>query len=254
MYNCATITTTFEGYQHTVWKVMNAANNTRKRRKLKKSVKRWFTGILIFLASLFIFLIWEKPAGSAKNLKAGSVKVDRYRDLNPAHLKHAKAFGIDPIERDSEVENKTDKLVRIRNSRYYIVEKLTHSHPYLTPETAELLTIIGKRFHANLKEKGMNTYQFRVTSVLRTRESQKRLTRSNINAAGESSHLYGTTFDISWKSLVKKNFWGTQKNISNPGAVKILSETIGELRKEGILVVVTEYKEACFHITLSKKK
>lgn len=233
---------------------MTAANSKRKRRKLKKSVRKWLTGIIIFLISLFVFLIWENPAGSASNIPAGSVKVDRYRDLNPAHLKHAKVLGIDPIDRDSDVADKSDKLVRLRNNRYYMVDKLTHSHPYLTPETADLLTLIGKRFHENLKKNGMDTYQFRVTSVLRTRESQKRLTRSNINAAGESSHLYGTTFDISWKSLAKKNFWGKQKTITHPGAVNILSDTIGELRKEGRLVVVTEYKEACFHITLAKKK
>lgn len=230
-------------------KFMNKSHNVRKRRKLKKSVKKWLTGILIFLFSLFILLIWEKPAGSAGKMKTGSVKVDRYRDLNPAHLKYARKNGIDPIDKDSEVKDKTDDLVRIGNNRYYVVDKLTHSHPYLTEEAANLLDLIGKRFHENLKKNGMDTYHFRVTSVLRTRESQKRLTRSNINAAGESSHLFGTTFDISWKTLVKKNFWGKKKTISDPVAVKILSETIGNLRKEGKLVVVTEYKEACFHIT-----
>lgn len=187
-------------------------------------------------------------------MNSGSVKIDRYRDLNPTHLKHAKALGIEPIDKDAEVADKSERLVRLRNNRYYVVDKLTHSHPYLTPEAADLLTIIGKRFHENLKKAGMDTYQFRVTSVLRTRESQKRLSRSNINATRESSHLFGTTFDISWKNLVKRNFWGKQKTISSPEAVKILSETIGDLRREGMLVVVTEYKEACFHITCSRKK
>jgi hypothetical protein len=31
-----------------------------------------------------------------------------------------------------------------------------------------------------------------------------------------------------------------------------LSQTIGELKKEGKLVVVTEFKEACFHITIAE--
>lgn len=233
---------------------MNAVYKNRKRRRLKRSVKKWLTGIMIFLASIVIILAWEKPAGSARHLKARSTKVDRYRDLNPAHLRHAKTFGIEPIEKDSEVPGKSGKLVRIRSNRYYIVDKLTHSHPYLTPDAADLLATIGKRFRENLENFDMESYQFRVTSVLRTKDSQKRLSRSNINAAGESSHLYGTTFDISWKTLVKRNFWGKQKTISSPEAVKILSQTIGDLRKEGRLVVVTEYKEACFHITLARKE
>ena len=40
--------------------------------------------------------------------------------------------------------------------------------------------------------------------------------------------------------------------MNDAAAIRLLSETIGELRKEKKLVVVTEKKEACFHITVRR--
>jgi hypothetical protein len=38
--------------------------------------------------------------------------------------------------------------------------------------------------------------------------------------------------------------------VADGPAIKLLSETIGELRKEKRCVVVTERQERCFHITV----
>lgn len=201
----------------------------------------------------------KKWIDSSKPTDVGIVRVDRFRDINAVHLKHARANGIDPIVKDKEVEEigvkliKRGKLKKLEDTRYYKVDKLSHSHPYLTPETIDMLNLLGKRFHQKLAEKKMGKYKFRVSSVLRTHESQKRLSRSNINATSDSSHLYGTTLDIGWKKIYKETFWGGKHLVADGPAIKILSETIGELRKEGHLVVITEMKEACFHITYVQK-
>lgn len=238
---------------------MNAVTRRRKRRRLKKSVKRALLLILISIILIVSIPFVMKWIDSSKPGDVGIVRVDRFRDLNALHLKHARANGIDPIVKDKEVDEigenlvKRDKLKKLEDTRYYKVDKLSHSHPYLTPETIDMLNLLGKRFHQKLAEKKMGKYKFRVSSVLRTHESQKRLSRSNINATSDSSHLYGTTLDIGWKKIYKETFWGGTHLVADGPAIKTLSETIGELRKEGHLVVITEMKEACFHITYVQK-
>jgi uncharacterized protein YcbK (DUF882 family) len=240
---------------------MNDVARRRKKRRLKKSVKKTLLLILISIVLIVsIPFVMKKWIESSKPQDVGIVRVDRFRDLNALHLKHARANGIEPIVKDNEVDEIANKLIKQNNlkkledTRYYKVDKLSHSHPYLTPETIDMLNLLGKRFHQKLAEKKMGKYKFRVSSVLRTHESQKRLSRTNINATSESSHLYGTTLDIGWKKIYKETLWGGTHLVADGPAIKILSETIGDLRKEGYLVVITEMKEACFHITSVQKK
>jgi uncharacterized protein YcbK (DUF882 family) len=238
---------------------MNTVTGKRKKRRLKKSVKRVLGAIMAVMIILISIPLLKKWIDHSKPKDVGVVRVDNFKDLNATHLKHAKKLGISPIETDNEAEQKIREFVKqgrldeLTSSKYFIVDKLSHSHPYLTPAAIELLHLIGRRFHQKLDEKKMDRYQFRVTSVLRTRESQKKLRRSNGNATTETSHLYGTTFDIGWKKIYRKTFWGRSHLVADGPAIKILSETIGELRKEGYLVVVTEMKEACLHITIARE-
>ncbi len=237
-------------------KMRQANTSGRSRRRLKKPVKRGLTAIvamIITIVALFIFKpLSDAPAGK----KTGNARIGKYRDINDIHLKYARGNGIAPLKSATAFKQelgelvKGKKLVRISDSRYYVVNKLTHSHPYLVPEAEELLEMIGKRFHTKLNQHQKDEYLFRITSLLRTMESQKRLKHSNINATNVSAHLYGTTFDISYKNFIRKNLIGKKKVVSDSQAVTLLSEAIGELRDEGKLVVITEYKEACFHITV----
>lgn len=238
--------------------IMNAVPSKKRKRRLKKSVKRTLLALffsLILLAGLFFIISKTRPQ---KPKDVGIVRVDNFRDLNAIHLKHAKKSGIRPFESDREAKEKVADLVKdgklalLKDSKFYKVDHLSHSHPYLTPETIELLNLIGERFHEKLESRNMEKYQYRITSVLRTRESQKRLRKSNGNATHtETAHLYGTTIDIGYKNLYKKGFWGKSQHVVHGPAIRLLSETIGELRKQGHLVVVKEDKQACFHITLA---
>lgn len=230
----------------------------RKARRLKPGYKRILIVFFILIASLIAIPALMSDHSSSQAREVGKVSVERYKDINAKHLKHAKANGIKPFNTDDDVFEGVNELIkegqleRLEDSRYYVVDHLTHSHPYLTPETIDLLDLIGERFHDKLKKNNLEKYHFKITSVLRTKESQKRLSRSNVNASSDSSHLYGTTFDISWKNLIKKGWFGKQTIIAHGPAIRLLSQTIGELKKEGKLVVVTEYKEACFHITIAE--
>ena len=188
----------------------------------------------------------------------GRIKVNWYRDYNDVQLKWAKKNGISPFKTSNAFHEGVDqlvkekKLVRISSNRYYTVKRLSHSHPYLTPEAANLLNEIGKRFRKKLTENGLDNYRYQLSSLLRTSESQKRLTRSNVNATpNTSSHLYGTTFDISYKNLIRKPLPWLMIEVADARAIKLLSETIGELRAEKRCVVVTERLEHCFHITVA---
>jgi len=230
----------------------------RKGRRLKPKYKRLFIVILMLIISFIAIPLLMRDHSSSQATEVGKVSVAKYKDLNARHLKHAKANGIKPFSSDADVLEGVKELIRegelekLEDNQYYMVDNLTHSHPYLTPETIELLDLIGERFQEKLKDNNIEIYHFRITSVLRTKESQKRLSRSNINATSDSSHLYGTTFDISWKNLIRKGWFGKQTTVAHGPAIRLLSQTIGELKKEGKLVVVTEFKEACFHITIAE--
>jgi hypothetical protein len=233
-----------------------AITTGRPRRRLKKPVRRVLTATVALVIIGIAFLIFRPLSDAPSVIKTGIARIGKYRDINDVHLKYARKNGIAPMksatafQKDAGELVKRKKLVRINDSRYYVVNKLSHSHPYLVPEAGELLEIIGKRFHAKLNQHQKDEYLFRITSLLRTLESQKRLRHSNINATTVSAHMFGTTFDISYKNFIRKNLLGKKRVVYDSHAVTLLSETIGELRNERKLVVITEYKEACFHITV----
>jgi len=229
--------------------------------RLKKQYRKKFRYILISIIFLFVIsLLFSPISGAIDSLihpqSSGRIKVDWYRDYNNIHLKYARLNGIVPFKTTQAFQEgikklvSDDKLVRISSNKYYVVKRLSHSHPYLTPKTADLLEDIGKRFKKKLSENGMGNYSYHVSSLLRTKESQKNLSRSNINAASNTSHLYGTTFDIAYRSVIKKPLPWVKVDIADAKAIKLLSESIGELRSERRCVVVTERIEKCFHITV----
>ncbi len=236
----------------------------RRRYRLKKSIRK---KLIIFgaISALLVLIALVYQIIPSKNHKSeitsgpkeiGTIRVDKYSDLNKIHLKYAKANGIPGFKTDRELRENIKKyvskgeLVKIENSNFYVVDKLTHSHAYLTPNASKLLDEIGKRFHKKLEENNLGKSYFQVTSLLRTGESQKRLGKSNSNASSNSSHLYGTTFDITYARVFRKPKLSKDFEVADGPAIKLLSEAIGELRKENRCVVVTERRERCFHITV----
>ena len=113
------------------------------------------------MAAVLLFLVIPESGRQPVISKPGSEHIDRYRDLNDLHLRYAEKNGIRPFTTDKkfheEVGNlvKRNKLVKISDNNYYVIKHLTHSHPYLVPEAAEMLELIGKRFRKKLDERNM---------------------------------------------------------------------------------------------------
>lgn len=231
----------------------------RLKSQFRKPLKRIGFGILILIFALGVF---PPMANYYYRLKQpasyGKIKIDCYKDLNPAHLKYAKKNGIKPFKKNQEFKSKVNELVdqgilvKITNARNYQVEKLTYSHAYLTPIANDFLNDLGKRFQKKLNENKMGIYAFQISSLFRTEENQRGLSKSNSNASPNSSHLYATTFDIAYDSVIKKPLPWMKIQMADPKAIKLLSEAIGELRNDGRCLVVTEKQEKCFHITVVK--
>ncbi len=169
-----------------------------------------------------------------------------FNDMNPKHLGAAKQWGVEPLSGPEAIRKAGRKLEEVEDCRWYEVDRLTHSHPYLVPRAHQLLKRIGAGFRDSLDKKGLPTCRIVVTSVLRTGETVKDLRRGNINASANSAHLYGTTFDIAYA-----RFKGASSEKTELDKLKsVLAEVLRDFRAGGQCYVRYEYKQGCFHITV----
>ncbi|MCM1152231.1 MAG: DUF5715 family protein [Muribaculum sp.] len=198
----------------------------------------------------------EQPAQSAMpaietpvNLRLndlGAPLAKVFNDSNYRQYAYAEALGIDPIYDIGDAYFTKRPIVKVSSTENYYVDTLTHSAPYLVPEGEKLLAHIGKAFRDSLKSRGASGYRVKVTSLLRTRHSVKRLRRVNRNATDSSTHQFGTTFDLSWSNFKADN----PTRVINDGDLKnLLAEVLYDARREGRCLVKYEHKTCCFHIT-----
>ncbi len=167
-------------------------------------------------------------------------------DGNSKQLGAAQRYGLGRTLKDrSQVDGVVDRLVKISDCRYYRVDRLTHSVPYLTPGASKLLETIGRDFQKALKKSKLGTYRFIVTSVLRTEEDVRRLMKKNGNAVKKSTHQYATTFDITYS-----RFDHVSGKRATPKQLKyVLGKVLSNLRDKGRCYVMHERQQPCFHIT-----
>jgi len=179
---------------------------------------------------------------------------DKLNDPNEIHLIHAQKNGLKKtFSTNEDFLSKIDSLkhnsvlIEVTENKFYQIKTLSHSQPYLIPEAVDMLNEIGYRFQKRLHEKKYNNYRFRLTSMLRTEETQNKLSHCNHNATLHSAHLYGTTVDISYK-----NFYNTKTDSveSSYEAVQTLTKVLVEMRQECKFLAVRERHQSCFHITV----
>ncbi len=151
------------------------------------------------------------------------------------------AEGLERIEDEADLAARiADKLlVAIPVSSALTVNPdLEENHRYCRPWTAKFLADLAKAhegaFHRSIE----------VSSAVRTVEYQKRLERTNGNAApaeGDlvSPHLTGATVDIAKKGLSRAEIAWMRRQLLG-------------LEAEGKIDVEEEFKQACFHITVYK--
>ena len=172
-----------------------------------------------------------------------------FNDSNKYQYYHAERLGIQPITELGLAFYTRKPLVRIKDCREYGLDSLTHSVPFLVPQAALLLKDIGSRFSEKAKKRTGGDYKIKVTSVLRTEQSVKKLKRVNRNATTFSTHQFGTTFDITYTRYINRRT-GADEDIR--GLKEALAETLLELRNEGRCQIKYEKKSPCFHITVTK--
>ena len=175
-----------------------------------------------------------------------------FRDSNYIHYNEGRALGIEPIVDDSTAWHLRRQLVRIHSCEEFEVAELHHSFPYLVPEASKLLHELGRRFNDSLRTRGGGDYRLKVTSLLRTRGTVRRLRRVNRASVDSSAHQFGTTFDISYTRFMLTRTGGvyrTQEDLKN-----LLAEVIAQLRAEGRCWVIYERHSGCFHITTRAPK
>lgn len=181
-----------------------------------------------------------------------------FNDMNDTHLAAAKQIGIKPLASRAGIHKASRKLYLICSNmgfigpEPYVVDRLTHSTPFLVKEAADLLYEIGVNFQDSLKNKHLPAYSIVITSVLRTDADVKSLSKRNINASKRSVHCYGTTFDISYKRFVKLD--KNAPDARDIDLIAVLSEVLRDLKKQGRCYVKHEVKQACFHTTARKRK
>ena len=170
-----------------------------------------------------------------------------FNDLNDTQLEAARKNGLKkPISLDEAETNR--QLQKIETNRYYVVQKLTHSVPYLVPKAAKLLEDMGKAFQDSLFNRGYNrNHRFTVTSVLRTEETVRQLRKTNVNSSENSCHCYGTTFDISYFTYSPPQ---VGKEASIDKMRQILYQVAYDMKKQGRCYVKYEKQQTCLHITV----
>jgi hypothetical protein len=179
---------------------------------------------------------------------------DIIKDKNDVQLVHARTNGLKrPFKTNGEFDSTYKKmvenyeLVEVKDCRLYHVKNLKHSHPYLIPEAVSMIDEIAIRFQTKLKEKELGNYCFFLTSILRTEESQEKLSHHNGNASDTTAHFFATTVDISYKHFLNLD---NDSIVPKWEIIQELTKTLLEMRKECKLLAVRERKQSCFHITV----
>ena len=186
-----------------------------------------------------------------RNIK-GVISYKRsFGDVNDTHLAVAKRIGVKPLQNRDAALKLGSKVLEIKDCELYRVDSLTHSIPFLVPKASALLDSIGANFLDSLESKGLNPNQVIVTSVLRTLDDVKRLGKRNINASKNSAHVYGTTFDITYKRFhkVEDPDGRPMQDVRADTLKLVLSEVLRDLKKKDMCYIKYELKQACFHIT-----
>jgi hypothetical protein len=151
------------------------------------------------------------------------------------------ADNLERIEDDVDLQNRITRgqLVRVPESAALAVNpNLPVDRRYCRPWTATFLTDLSRAHNAQFHR------SFEVSSAVRTVEYQKRLMRTNGNAApaeGDiaSPHLTGATIDIAKHGLTRTEiFW--------------MRDRLNSLQAEGKIDVEEEFRQSCFHITVYK--
>lgn len=173
-----------------------------------------------------------------------------FNDLHDLHIDAAIKNGVGPLTSRDDTLKYARELQRIpAELDIYRVDRLKHSVPFLVPKASSLLTQICLNFRDSLNSKNLPLYRPIITSITRTDDDVKSLSRRNSNASDNSAHRYGTTFDMSWIRFDKIN--PTDPRTLDDGRLKfVLAQVLFDLMQRDKCYIKHERKQSCFHITV----
>jgi len=197
------------------------------------------------------------------------------RDRNAEQVATAESLGLRVSGAgDMEALRRQGRLVPLGDSTsYWVLREMEHSVPLVTPDTRAMLEELGRRFHARLDRLGLPRYRMKVTSALRTDETQSDLRRTNSYASRTvSAHEFGTTVDVSHERFAVPT---RPRPGPVPGAPELpaveaemleeagkehakalqaeLGRAIAEMRDEGLLRVMMENMQPVYHMTVARR-
>jgi hypothetical protein len=211
------------------------------------------------------------------------------RYLQPQHIEQARRLGLDPV-RDRRAaaglgRGADSTAVRLSTNSFYIVDPaMSYAVALAVPSTAHVLRRLGRRFQENLMARELPPYRFILTNILRTGQDQAAISGISVNAAqGQSTHEYGTTFDVFYEwfhyaaahdtprapgarpdsaraaideTLLRRLLYAAYRQDGDVHARKIkavLGRSILELQEEGRLLATYERQEPVFHLTVARR-
>jgi hypothetical protein len=200
------------------------------------------------------------------------------RDRNAEQIATARRLGV-RVSGEEEIERlrRQGRLIALEDSTaYWILRRMEHSEPYLTPDAHAMLVQLGRRFHARLDSLGLPRYRMRITSVLRTDNTQAELRRINPNASRTvSAHEFGTTLDVSHERFAVPPYPRSGRGgapVAAPAVRQMevamleevgkeharalqaeLGRAITEMREQGALHVMMEDRQPVYHMTVARR-
>jgi hypothetical protein len=208
-------------------------------------------------------------AAFARARPLGAREVAQLRqDVNAEQVATARRLGIraggqariDALAREG-------RLVALGDSTtWWVLRDMDHSVPYVTPDTRGMLMELGRRFHARLDRLGLPRYRMKVTSALRTDETQADLRKTNSYASRTvSAHEFGTTVDVSHERVAvpadtagsaAREIEGEMLEEVGKEHAKVLQAELGraiaEMRDEKALHVMMENMQPVYHMTVAR--
>jgi hypothetical protein len=219
-------------------------------------------GIVLFFLSLTLALRWEPnaqldangyPSKANTENQACYIQIDHQYELNDkvrTYLAESYVKGLQvPMRHKKDLVRCVykGKLKLVESNEYFMVDTMVYSFPFVTPNTYDFLLEMGERFHQKLRNTPLKCTKLNLTSMMRTLKSIASLRKRNRNAVSLSSHLHGTTFDVSYR-----NFYGS-KALSKAEVLYLgdqLVKTIWEMRNEGKCYATYEYRQTCIHVVV----
>lgn len=138
----------------------------------------------------------------------------------------------------------------IEANEHYAIDTMWYSFAFAKTHVKDFIDTLAIRFQAHLKQTDLEGARFLITSLLRTKSSVARLRKHNRNAIKNSSHLHGTTFDVSYATFMGARTY-------SEGEIQHLKEALAmalfDLRNEGKCWVKYELFQTCFHVVVKKQ-